>query len=567
MKRNSLIEINKIGIEKLFKSPDKKSKLSIYSNSNKKRKKENKQLNLKTLSINSTIHSSIKNSNSMGKRHSLIMSDINKNPSASLLKLIEDKEREAEIRLLIKKRNYEIQNLAKERRKLKKIAVMTRETYSLRILSTKIMHINNRINKLIKLNDSLIVYPDEYEKQTNKKKKKRNFSYDFDSNDINFPLSMKGDFKKINNNLKINRIKQYGKIIDLSTVIESIIDKPSFYFQREKENKLFTPSTEYCGEKRKLGKTTMYLKSFKPNGFKSRNNNNNNNEGIYSNTFEDLFFEIEDKNKKKDFKTINTINSSTNFKTMDSESNKSNTFRVSSVRPTTCESISNNKSNFYKFSNSLKKKKNNSISIKNHTQNIKENIYKLLNDTKVIKDSIINRINEENKEIKKDSERVLLKLAEKLLKKKKKRLEPKKLTTEGETLEEQYIDKLETIPNTVKEEFRDCFKTILFQDRILNKPDPYNENPYDEKLKILKEQKKIQRETIHTMYVLKENIFTGKEDEQVFKDEMVFDNYGNMSSLEWLVKKHHILDNSSKFIGAYNPKEKLNLCIHYPEEV
>ena len=441
---------------------------------------------------------------------------------------------------------------------------MTRETYELRILSNKILHINMRINRLIKLNDALLIYPEEYENQIVKPKLQKHKSDDLE--DIDFS-SMKGDLKKINNYLKLNKIKEDGKIIDLTTVIESIVDKPSYYFQREKENKLFTPSTEFCGEKRKLGKTTMYLKSFKPNGFKSRNNNNNNNEGIYSNTFEDLFFEIEDKNKKKDFKTINTINSSTNFKTMDSESNKSNTFRVSSVRPTTCESISNNKSNFYKFSNSLKKKKNNSISIKNHTQNIKENIYKLLNDTKVIKDSIINRINEENKEIKKDSERVLLKLAEKLLKKKKKRLEPKKLTTEGETLEEQYIDKLETIPNTVKEEFRDCFKTILFQDRILNKPDPYNENPYDEKLKILKEQKKIQRETIHTMYVLKENIFTGKEDEQVFKDEMVFDNYGNMSSLEWLVKKHHILDNSSKFIGAYNPKEKLNLCIHYPEEV
>ena len=441
---------------------------------------------------------------------------------------------------------------------------MTRETYELRILSNKILHINMRINRLIKLNDALLIYPEEYENQIVKPKLQKHKSDDLE--DIDFS-SMKGDLKKINNYLKLNKIKEDGKIIDLTTVIESIVDKPSYYFQREKENKLFTPSTEFCGEKRKLGKTTMYLKSFKPNGFKSRNNNNNNNEGFYSNTFEDLFFEIEDKNKKKDFKTINTINSSTNFKTMDSESNKSNTFRVSSVRPTTCESISNNKSNFYKFSNSLKKKKNNSISIKNHTQNIKENIYKLLNDTKVIKDSIINRINEENKEIKKDSERVLLKLAEKLLKKKKKRLEPKKLTTEGETLEEQYIDKLETIPNTVKEEFRDCFKTILFQDRILNKPDPYNENPYDEKLKILKEQKKIQRETIHTMYVLKENIFTGKEDEQVFKDEMVFDNYGNMSSLEWLVKKHHILDNSSKFIGAYNPKEKLNLCIHYPEEV
>ena len=562
MKRNSLIEINKIGIEKLFKSPNKKSKLSIYSNSNKKRKKENKQLNLKTLSINSTIHSSLKNSNSMGKRHSLIMSDINKNPSASLLKQIEDKEREAEIRLLIKKRNYEIQNLAKERRKLKKIAVMTRETYSLRILSTKIMHINNRINKLIKLNDSLIVYPDEYEKQTNKKKKKRNFSYDFDSNDINFPLSMKGDFKKINNNLKINRIKQYGKIIDLSTVIESIIDKPSFYFQREKENKLFTPSTEYCGNKRKLGKTTIYLKSFKPKGFTSRNINlNNNNNAQYCNTFEDLFYEIEENNKRNDTNIYKTINSFSNNKTNDTEKNY---FRISSVRPTTCESDNDcKKSNFNKFNCSLKKQ-----SIKNSTsQNLNSKVNKVLNDTKVIKESINNAIREDDKEKnKKDNERVLLKLANKLLKKHNK-LSQRKYINKKQTLEEQYIDKLKAIPNIVKEEFRDCFKKILFQNRILNKSEPNKENIYEQRIKYLKEQKKIQRETLENMYILKENIFTGKEDQQVFKEEMVFDNYGNINSLEWLIKKHHVLDNSSKFVGAYNPKEKLNLCIHSPEDV
>ena len=46
---------------------------------------------------------------------------------------------------------------------------------------------------------------------------------------------MKGDLKKIDNILKIHKIKQDGKIIDLSTVIESIVDKPSFYFQREKK--------------------------------------------------------------------------------------------------------------------------------------------------------------------------------------------------------------------------------------------------------------------------------------------------------------------------------------------
>ena len=562
MKRNSLIEINKIGIEKLFKSPNKRSKLSIYSNSNKKRKKENKKLNLKTLSINSTIHSSLKNSNSMGKRHSLIMSDINKNPSVSLLKQIEDKEREAEIRLLIKKRNYEIQNLAKERRKLKKIAVMTRETYSLRILSTKIMHINNRINKLIKLNDSLIVYPDEYEKQTNKKKKKRNFSYDFDSNDINFPLSMKGDFKKINNNLKINRIKQYGRIIDLSTVIESIIDKPSFYFQRKKENKLFTPSTEYCGNKRKLGKTTIYLKSFKPKGFTSRNINlNNNNNDHYCKTFEDLFYEIEENNKRNDTNIYKTINSFSNNKTNDTEKNY---FRISSVRPTTCESDNDcKKSNFNKFNCSLKKQ-----STKNSTsQNLNSKVNKVLNDTKVIKESINNAIREDDKEKnKKDNERVLLKLANKLLKKHNK-LSQRKYMNKKQTLEEQYIDKLKAIPNIVKEEFRDCFKKILFQNRILNKSEPNKENIYEQRIKYLKEQKKIQRETLENMYILKENIFTGKEDQQVFKEEMVFDNYGNINSLEWLIKKHHVLDNSSKFVGAYNPKEKLNLCIHYPEDV
>ena len=517
MKRNSLIEINKIGIEKLFKSPNKKSKLSIYSNSNKKRKIENKKLNLKTLSINSTIHSSLKNSNSMGKRHSLLMSDINKNPSASLLKQIEDKEREAEIRLLIKKRNYEIQNLAKERRKLKKISVMTRETYSLRILSTKIMHINNRINKLIKLNDSLIVYPDEYEKQTNKKKKKRNFSYDFDSNDINFPLSMKGDFKKINNNLKINRIKQYGKIIDLSTVIENIIDKPSFYFQREKENKLFTPSTEYCGNQRKLGKTTIYLKSFKPKGFTSRNINlNNNNNDQYCNTFEDLFYEIEENNKRNDTNIYKTINSFSNNKTNDTEKNY---FRISSVRPTTCESDNDcKKSNFNKFNCSLKKQ-----SIKNSTsQNLNSKVNKVLNDTKVIKESINNAIREDDKEKnKKDNERVLLKLANKLLKKHNK-LSQRKYINKKQTLEEQYIEKLKAIPNTVKEEFRDCFKKILFQNRILNKSEPNKENIYEQRIKYLKEQKKIQRETLENMYILKENIFTGKEDQQVFKKNIMF---------------------------------------------
>ena len=66
------------------------------------------------------------------------------------------------------------------------------------------------------------------------------------------------------------------------------------------------------------------------------------------------------------------------------------------------------------------------------------------------------------------------------------------------------------------------------------------------------------------MYFLKENNFTGREDKEVFKEEMIFDNYGNINSLEWLIRKHSILNNNNKLIGAYNPKEKINFKIHYP---
>ena len=75
---------------------------------------------------------------------------------------------------------------------------MTRETYELRILSSKILQINMKINRLLKLNDALLIYPEEYENQIIKPKLKKHKSYDL--NDIDFS-SMKGDLKKINNQL------------------------------------------------------------------------------------------------------------------------------------------------------------------------------------------------------------------------------------------------------------------------------------------------------------------------------------------------------------------------------
>ena len=84
-------------------------------------------------------------------------------------------------------------------------------------------------------------------------------------------------------------------------------------------------------------------------------------------------------------------------------------------------------------------------------------------------------------------------------------------------------------------------------------------------MKYLNEQKKIQLEAFRTMYLLKENILTGKEDDEVFKEEKIFDNYGNITGLEWLIKKKYILDDKKKLIGAFNPQEKNIFDICYPE--
>ena len=104
---------------------------------------------------------------------------------------------------------------------------------------------------------------------------------------------------------------------------------------------------------------------------------------------------------------------------------------------------------------------------------------------------------------------------------------------------------------------------MLAEDRILNKPDPRIENPFDQKLKYIKEQKEFQKQTYKTMYILRENIENGKEDD-IFKDQRVFDDFENLDSLEWLIKKKTILEKREKLIGAYNPKEKLVFNINYP---
>ena len=585
-KRKSVIEIKSIPLDLIYKSPKKDSKFKeSYNNNNSKEERKNinviTEINESPLStINSSHRSPIKT-----KRNSILMGLIN-DPRFGISKQLKEIEKEAQRKLLIKNRNREIDVLIKERQKLKKILVLSREPYSLRILSNKIMHINIRINKLIKLNDWLLIHPDEVDRQMKMKEKKvikRNKSLNLD--DINFS-SMKGDLKKINGYLKINKINKDAEYIDLETDLENIIDKPSFMFQRIKENKLFTPSTEYCGFKRKFGATTIYSKSFKPGGFTKTRNENELYVKKYAKTFEDLYYEIEEKNKNK---SPHKSNNNNKYKTIDYEDlnnlnnnyNDSSREKSSSTRPNTSlfnkkKKIMNFKSpeksqksfitNFNNFKKNTTKKVNyyhkHCLTERNGNLNFNKQVYKVLNDTSVIKDSIKNTIKEETK-AKKDSERVLLTLANRLHKKNQ-TLEPRKKNYEGETLEDQLINKLAKIPYPAKTEYRKVYKMILNEDRILKKRDINYNDKYENQMKKIREEKKLKEAAYKTMYTLKENILTGKEDKEVFKEEMIFDNYGNIDGLEWLIRKHSVLDNRNKFIGAYNPKEKFNFKINYP---
>ena len=82
-------------------------------------------------------------------------------------------------------------------------------------------------------------------------------------------------------------------------------------------------------------------------------------------------------------------------------------------------------------------------------------------------------------------------------------------------------------------------------------------------MQFLKELKNIKEEAQKTMFILRDNILTGREDKDVFKEEKIYGNYGNITGLEYLIRKKTVLYNKKKINGAYNPKDKL-LVINYP---
>ena len=502
-----------------------------------------------------------------------------KNPRLSLSKIFIEKEKEAEKKISNKKRRIEISYLCKERAKLQKLLILTKDASSLRLLSQKILKLNLKISKLIGINKGTYEIKEKKKKLGLKKKLKSktlsDSEEDYSENEEKIDNPFLNKIHKINNKLKINEIYKEGEIIDIHTVISTIKDKPSSNFIREKDiSSLFYPNTEYSKEKRKFGNNTIYLKNFRPIGFTNKSILDNENKQNYSTSIDDIFYKVDEKLKRK-----NSYSSNFRKKTFDKNE--------SSYLGTTTNSINSKKKNKIKHTIILPKKKinkflnitqdnnnyyliNNSdskLNIINNSMNegkskiiIKSKIKEILNDTNLIKESLEKKIEEESEKPKKKNDNILLELSERLSKKK---FIPRKKKNELLSLENEYVRKLKKIPRLCKREFRECFKKIINEDRILNKPDQNEINLLEEKLRFISENNKFKVEGLKTMYLLKDNIVTGKEDDEIIKGEKIFGNYGNISGLEWLLKKKFIMYDKEKLSGAYNPKEK-HIHINYP---
>ena len=504
-----------------------------------------------------------------------------KNFNSNIHNIFFENENKAEIKVLNNRRKLEITYLCKERARLQKVLSLTKDITSLRLISQRITNLNKKLLKLIKIKENT---DSKSEKPKIKVKKilKNNFTdsekenSEYSENEYKSDIPLLKKIKKVNNYLKINDIIQIGKVIDLHTNIVTIKDKPSYIYQREKEPSLFNPSIDLSSEKRKLGITTIFNRSFRPIGFTHKSYLENEKKDILQNTFDDIFYNIEEKSKRRNSSISASIK----------KSNEKND--ISQRKTATCSARSKQKKPKVNLvlGNKQKKKLNLSDYINNDDLNnstskinintlnnnnskldlsdnrsnsfIKSKINQILNDSYIIKDSIEQKIQKEEKP-KKKNDNILLKLANKIKPKTSIIKKNKKIISQ----ENEYAKRLKLIPKSCKEEYRECFKKILYEDRILNHPQKKDVNIINEKMQFLKELKNIKEEAQKTMFILRENILTGREDKDVFKEEKIYGNYGNITGLEYLIRKKTVLYNKKKINGAYNPKDK-PLVINYP---
>jgi len=205
----------------------------------------------------------------------------------------------------------------------------------------------------------------------------------------------------------------------------------------------------------------------------------------------------------------------------------------------------------------------------------KQIINRILNDGNII-DNYIKSGGQVKEEVlhKIDREEILLKLAERLRKNRNK-IKKIKLDKRPELEDDQYLDledeqifkiKLSKIENKyAKEFFREVYQQLLSEKRLLNKREKNDiVDVKEEKKKKKRMQKEFKKDAYKKMLIMNDNIITEKDDKIIIDEQRkMFDYYGNLDGLEWLINKRHIINFRSKPAGAYRSKKKPKLEITY----
>ena len=191
---------------------------------------------------------------------------------------------------------------------------------------------------------------------------------------------------------------------------------------------------------------------------------------------------------------------------------------------------------------------NNIQTEKNEFKSTRQIINRILNDCHIIDKYIRNKgVDKEDNSRKIDKEEILLKLAEKIKKNKVKKL---KINVKGERnriIPDDNIifeQKLEKIKGIAKKFFRDVYKQILFEKRILNKTEKKNIiDAIEEKRTKQKLFEQIKKEAKEKMIITKANLVTEEDDKKLLEEQRrMFDFYGNLDGLEWLITKRNIMN-------------------------
>ena len=387
--------------------------------------------------------------------------------------------------------------------------------------------------------------------------------------------------KKVINNITKNilNVSRINKIKLLKTK-----KNKNFTFSSFNEKKDFSKNSIIEDKKKKMSSTS---RNEKKNYINKTSENNKNSNYIYKN----LKIERDNSSTNSNSNTKNlklnlNLKINKNIKYIIRNSNLNSSNRNLSCYTTTFKSFSKSISKYGKKSNIFKKIEKQvlnpdsffNIKNNNYKNNIEKTEFKttnqiinrIINDGKIIDNYILNNgiVKDENYH-KIDKEKILLKLAEKLRKNKLKKEKLKFREHKKLTDEEIFAEKLSKVePKFAKKFFREIYKKILFDKRILNKHD---KDILIEKLEEQREREErnqeIKKEAYQQMKLTNDNIVTERDDQNLLNNRKLFtDYYGTLDGLEWLINKKHIINFGNKWIGAFNPRGKSQFQINYDDE-